>query len=170
MSKLQLAIVLPQSICKWGASNTRACHKSGEKRVQLPLESKAFLLLLRLSQELTWLHQKGKEASREKKQPKQKTNQYDVSCLYLCCINPDQSVWILCFWRYNMLNLSILSGFSLKNRGFFFFFSWQSRRFYSCYSGFKTGLLHKKYCFSLYTTISFLNCFSITYSEASHNS
>lgn len=42
--------------------------------------------------------------------------------LYLCCISLSKPAWVLCFWRHNTLNYSILSGFSLKNRGFFFFF------------------------------------------------
>lgn len=74
MSKLQLAIVLPQSICKRGASNTRACHKSGDKWVQLPLESKAFIFLITKAEPGTDLIAPKSQRSQQGKPNKQTKN------------------------------------------------------------------------------------------------
>lgn len=123
------------------------------------LESKAFTFLIIKGEPGTDMIAPKKQRSHEKKK-----NQYDVSHLYLCCINPEQSVWILCFWRYNMLKLSILSGFRFKNRGFFFsFFPGKVEGFTPATQDPKQDYKNEIYWFSLHTAASFLNYFSILY-------
>lgn len=74
--------------------------------------------------------------------------------LYLCRINPDHSVWILCFQFY--LDLA------LKTDNYLFFSPhWQNGRFYLGYLGFKTGLQNKMYHFSLHTTASLIVSLSL---------